>query len=71
MIETPMRERAASEIAEVSLRSSEAVFSDLAKQVPLGRCGPAQEIAGAILFLCSDLATYVAGTKIAVDTAIF
>jgi 3-oxoacyl-[acyl-carrier protein] reductase len=67
LIRTPMWERAAAEIAEASSTSSEAVFANLAKQVPLGRYGRAGEVANVILFLCPDLATYLAGTAIAVD----
>ncbi|WP_372617271.1 SDR family NAD(P)-dependent oxidoreductase [Falsiroseomonas sp.] len=35
--------------------------------IPAGRTGTPEDVAGAILFLCSDLAAYVTGTTIAVD----
>lgn len=35
--------------------------------IPFGRLGETQEIANAILFLCSDLATYITGQTLAVD----
>ncbi|WP_426955339.1 SDR family NAD(P)-dependent oxidoreductase [Muricoccus radiodurans] len=35
--------------------------------IPAGRTGTPQDVAGAILFLCSDLAGYVTGTTLAVD----
>jgi NAD(P)-dependent dehydrogenase (short-subunit alcohol dehydrogenase family) len=41
--------------------------NDLAKSVPLGRLGDADEIAKAVSFLASDEASYVAGTELYVD----
>ncbi len=41
-----------------------------AKQVPSGRLGTAEDIAGAALFLVSDSASYINGTLIPVDGAI-
>lgn len=35
--------------------------------IPLGRFGQAEDIAGAVLFLASDLAAYITGQTIAVD----
>jgi 3-oxoacyl-[acyl-carrier protein] reductase len=37
------------------------------KSIPLGRCGDPEEIAGVILFLCSELASYVTGQVIHVN----
>ena len=37
------------------------------RQIPLGRMGTADEIAGAALFLASPLASYVLGHTIVVD----
>jgi len=34
---------------------------------PLGRAGTPQDCAGAVLFLCTDTASYITGTSIAVD----
>lgn len=39
----------------------------LKSKVPMGRFGNADEIAGAVVFLCSDAASYVTGTQIVVD----
>ncbi|RMQ43425.1 hypothetical protein ALQ04_02084 [Pseudomonas cichorii] len=40
---------------------------DIASRVPLGRLGKAADIAGAMLFLASDLAAYVTGQTLVVD----
>ena len=37
------------------------------KSVPMGRVGRPEEIAGAVLWLCSDAASYVTGQSISVD----
>jgi NAD(P)-dependent dehydrogenase (short-subunit alcohol dehydrogenase family) len=38
-----------------------------AAQVPLGRIGVPEDLAGAVLFLASDLSSYVTGQNIVVD----
>ncbi|MBE8593302.1 SDR family oxidoreductase [Pseudomonas sp. MAFF 301449] len=43
------------------------VNADIASRVPLGRLGAAEDIAGAMLFLASDLAAYITGQTIVVD----
>jgi 3-oxoacyl-[acyl-carrier protein] reductase len=43
------------------------VSGDIASRVPLGRLGTPQDIAGAMLFLASDLAAYITGQTIVVD----
>jgi 3-oxoacyl-[acyl-carrier protein] reductase len=40
---------------------------DIARRVPLGRLGKPADIAGAMLFLASDLASYVTGQTLVVD----
>lgn len=67
-IRTEMWERTAREVAEArGLDDVEAVFAERSKDIPIGRFGQADEIANVVLFLCSDLATYVAGATIDVD----
>jgi 3-oxoacyl-[acyl-carrier protein] reductase len=43
------------------------VNDDIASRVPLGRLGKPEDIAGAMLFLASDLAAYITGQTIVVD----
>ncbi len=60
MIETPMT-------------NGEAVrdlIEELAAKSPLGRRGQPEEIGGAVLYLCSERATFVHGQAIAVDAAL-
>lgn len=45
----------------------EAHSAELARGVPLGRLGEAQDIASAMLFLASDAAAYITGQTIVVD----
>ena len=47
-------------VAESDRRRSEA-------KIPLGRWGSPAEIAKGVVFLCSDMATYVTGTTLIVD----
>ncbi|MBD2534314.1 SDR family oxidoreductase [Nostoc flagelliforme FACHB-838] len=40
---------------------------DLASTVPMGRMGQAEEIAQAVVFLCSDAASYITGQSLVID----
>jgi NAD(P)-dependent dehydrogenase (short-subunit alcohol dehydrogenase family) len=40
---------------------------DLADVVPMGRVGQTAEIAQAVVFLCSDAASYITGQPLAID----
>lgn len=56
MTRTPMTARAGIEKGEGKYPNT-----------PMGRVGAAEEIAGAVVFLLSDAASYVTGTELAVD----
>ncbi len=43
------------------------LLSEYFKQIPLGRGGEPEEVAQAILFLASDLASYITGAALLVD----
>lgn len=47
----------------------EEMVQKMAAAIPLGRIGEPEEVAGAVLFLASDLASYVTGTVLSVDGA--
>ncbi len=51
----------------VKAHRSEAFIETMAASVPLGRLGTPGDVAGACLFLASDLASYITGTTIVVD----
>jgi 3-oxoacyl-[acyl-carrier protein] reductase len=55
-IQTQMTDHLPAEMAE-----------KVVKQVPLGRLGQPEDIAGVVTFLCSDAASYVTGQVIVVD----
>lgn len=50
-----------------SQQTDEAFMKRLTAKVPMGRVGNAEEMAGAVVFLCSDAASFVTGTQIVVD----
>ena len=54
-------------LTEMGLTIPEKVRGEMLKEVPLGRFGEPHEIAGAVLFLCSDLASYITGQVIHVN----
>ncbi len=58
VIETPMTER---------LRQDEAMMAKWLADIPQGRLGLPQDVAGMALFLCSEAASYVTGQAINID----
>jgi 3-oxoacyl-[acyl-carrier protein] reductase len=57
----------ADQAAEAQGKTREEVLEATAARIPLGRFGTEQEIAGVIAFLCSELASDVAGAAWSVD----
>ncbi|ELC8442721.1 SDR family oxidoreductase [Clostridium perfringens] len=46
------------------------LIDEIAKNIPLGRVGKAEDIANAFLFLASDMASYISGEILSVDGAV-
>ena len=57
----------ARDLADASGRTAEEVLANNSKGVPVGRYGTSEEVANAIVFLCSEAASYINGVAIAVD----
>ena len=53
------------------LAPSPEVLKGLTRSIPLGRLGACEDVANACLFLSSDLASYISGTVLAVDGALY
>lgn len=69
LIHTAMWDRAAGEIADASNGATTAagVLERNGKGVPVGRYGTSEEVANAVVFLCSNAASYVNGVALAID----
>jgi 3-oxoacyl-[acyl-carrier protein] reductase len=50
---------------------SETVVNTMQAQIPLGRFGAPQDIANAVLFLASDMGSYVTGTTLHVNGGMY
>lgn len=55
------------QIARDVVSGDEQAYADLATNVPIGRAGRPEEIAAAVLWLCSPAASYVVGQGLTVD----
>jgi NAD(P)-dependent dehydrogenase (short-subunit alcohol dehydrogenase family) len=55
------------QIARDVVSGDEASYAEIAKNVPIGRAGRPEEIASAVLWLCSPGASYVVGHALTVD----
>jgi NAD(P)-dependent dehydrogenase (short-subunit alcohol dehydrogenase family) len=55
------------QIARDVVSGDEGAYADIAKHVPIGRAGRPEEIAAAVLWLCSPGASYVVGHALTVD----
>lgn len=55
------------QIAREVVSADEQAYSEIAKSVPIGRAGRPDEIASAVLWLCSSAASYVVGQALTVD----
>ncbi len=57
----------ATDMADRSLEQLGITIDNFASTVPMGRIGQAAEIAQAVVFLCSDAASYITGQPLVVD----
>lgn len=55
------------QIARDVVSGNEQAYDDIAKNVPIARAGKPEEIASAVLWLCSPAASYVVGHALTVD----
>ena len=55
------------QIARDVVSGNEQAYGEIAKQVPIGRAGRPEEIASAVLWLCSPGASYIVGHALTVD----
>src|SRR5438270_1142935 len=55
------------QVARDVVSGDEQAYADIAKNVPIGRAGRPEEIASAVLWLCSSAAGYVVGHALTID----
>lgn len=56
-------------LTDMTRTLSEEIREEIVKQIPMRRCGEAEEVAKVALFLASDLSSYVSGQVISVNGA--
>ncbi len=54
-------------VARDVVDGDEQAYAEMAKHVPIGHAGRPEEIASAVLWLCSPGASYVVGQAVTVD----
>ena len=54
-------------MTEMARTIPEHALAEMTRQIPMGRCAEPREIAQVVLFLCSDLASYVTGQTLHVN----
>ena len=54
-------------LTDISKAWSAETHRQIAATVPMGRCGDAEEVVGAALYLASDASSYTSGAVIKVD----
>ena len=64
IIETPMKHRERIEGAALRGLTPDDILAEDRSQVPLGRTGTPADVAGVVLFLASDLSSYMTGQGI-------
>ncbi|MBT3351367.1 MAG: SDR family oxidoreductase [Nitrospinaceae bacterium] len=64
---TPRMEKGASRLAELSGKTTEEVMAGRMAAVPMGRMGTPDDCGKVVLFLVSDLSSFVTGESIGVD----
>nr|WP_320073236.1 SDR family oxidoreductase [Nostoc sp. MG11] len=52
------------------LKKAGITADDLTAMVPMGRIAQAEEVTQAVVFLCSDAASYITGQPLAIDGGI-
>jgi NAD(P)-dependent dehydrogenase (short-subunit alcohol dehydrogenase family) len=68
LVPTKMGSQLANDVAEMGLwPSAEAAVGDVIGLTPLGRLGTVEDMADAVVFLCSDAARFVTGIGLPVD----
>src|SRR3954451_17455139 len=55
------------QVARDVVNGDEQAYAEIAKHVPIGRAGKPEEIASAVLWLCSPGASYIVGQALTVD----